>query len=115
MKKHAATLPALVADEMKRARLQRLRRRVRRAMQFPVNTCGASRHVHQMAEVLAAGGRYPMVDEDPRHVAESLLAVLEDLFKLRTQVRKAEGSIVRERNAEGAIITKLRLTTRGRA
>ena len=37
-----------------------LRRRVNRARNFPTNTCPASRHLHLMAEAIAAGREYPM-------------------------------------------------------
>lgn len=65
--------------------LTNLRRRVNRARNFPTNTCAASRHVHLMAEALAVGKPYPMLTEEPEHCAESLLAVLESLWKLRSQ------------------------------
>lgn len=60
-------------------------RRTRKARQFCRNTCPASRHVHLIAESLARGKKYHMIDEEPEHVAGSLLSVLESLWKLRTE------------------------------
>jgi hypothetical protein len=51
---------------------------------FPNNTCPASRHVQIMAESLTENGKYPMLDEDPRHCAGSLVAVLNNLYTART-------------------------------
>lgn len=60
-------------------------KRTRQARQFMKNTCPASRHVHMIAESLAKGDKYHMIDEEPEHVAVSLLSVLESLWKLRTE------------------------------
>lgn len=65
--------------------LSNLRRRVRRARHFPDNTCPASRHLHLIAEALASGRSYAMLAEEPQHCAETMLAVLESLWKLRMQ------------------------------
>ncbi len=67
------------------ARLRNLQRRVSRARKFPINTCPASRHVHIMADALAKGWMFFPFEEEPEHCAESLYAVLEDLWKLRTK------------------------------
>lgn len=67
-------------------KLQNVRRRVNRARRFPDNTCPASRHLHLIAERLAAGKKYPMLDEEPEHCAGSMLAVLEALWKARTKL-----------------------------
>ena len=74
--------------------LKNLRRRVDRARDFPKNTCGASRHVQLMADELAAGLQYRMLQEDPKYCAESMLSVLESLWKARTELAKlkAKGS-----------------------
>lgn len=64
-----------------------LKRRVDRARKFPTNTCPASRHVHIMAECLLRGG-YPRFSEEPEHCAESMLSVLESLWKARTELAK---------------------------
>jgi hypothetical protein len=66
-------------------RLRNLLRRVSRARDFPTNTCSASRHLHMIATRLAQGKPYPMLEEEPQHCAETMLAVLESLWKLRTK------------------------------
>jgi hypothetical protein len=60
-------------------------KRTRNARHFMKNTCPASRHVHLIAESLAKGDKYHMIDEEPEHVAVSLLSVLESLWNLRTE------------------------------
>lgn len=65
--------------------LANLRRRVNRARDFPANTCGASRHVHEMAENFLRYGPHCMTQGDCDHVAESMLAVVESLWKLRSR------------------------------
>lgn len=74
-------------DEVARPidRIGNLRRRVDRARRFPDNTCPASRHLHLIAEALATGKPYPMLQEEPEHCAETMLSVLESLWKLRTK------------------------------
>ena len=69
-------------------RLRNIRRRVIRARNFPVNTCPASRHLHTIADALASGKPYPMLTEEPEHCAETMYAVLESLWKMRS--RKAQ-------------------------
>jgi len=61
---------------------------VNRARKFPTNTCPASRHLHLMAEALATGKPYPMLQEEPEHCALTMLAVLESLWKARTKLEK---------------------------
>lgn len=58
-------------------------RAVDQARTGPHVTCPASRHVHQIAEALAKGEPYPMLQEDPQHCAESMLIVLQSLWMLR--------------------------------
>jgi hypothetical protein len=70
-------------------RLENLRRRVNRARKFPDNTCPASRHLHLMAEALAAGKPYAMLAQEPDHCAETMLSVLESLWKARTQIARS--------------------------
>lgn len=69
--------------------LPNLMRRVERARKYPRNTCAASRHLHLIAECLAKGKPYPMLTEEPEHCAESMLSVLESLWKLRLRAIKA--------------------------
>lgn len=63
-------------------------KRMNRFRDFPVGTCPASRHVAIMAEALAAGRPYPMVDEDPEHVAESLASAVGSLWQARRKLRE---------------------------
>ena len=65
--------------------LRNLRRRVDRARKFPTHTCPASRHLHVMAEERAAGRRYAMFEEEPQFCAETMLLVLQSLWKLRVR------------------------------
>ena len=69
-------------------KLENVQRRVNRARHFPANTCTASRHLHIMAERLATGKKYPMFEEEPEHCAGTMLAVLESLWKARTELAK---------------------------
>jgi hypothetical protein len=68
------------------ALLRNVRRRVNRARNFPENTCSASRHLHLIAAELAAGRPCPMLREEPQHCAFTMLAVLEALWKARTEL-----------------------------
>ena len=78
-------------DMLPANRLVNMRRRVDRARKFMVNTCGASRHVHMMAEQLAKGKPYHMLTEEPQHCAGSLLSVLESLWKARDELIRLKG------------------------
>ena len=68
--------------------IKNLRRRVNRARKFPDNTCASSRHLHIMADRLAAGKQYFMFTEEPEHCAMSMYAVLEALWKARTEIAR---------------------------
>ncbi len=78
-------------------RLRNLRRRVARAKRFPDNTSSADRHVHLIAETLAAGHPYPMLAEEPQHCAESMLWTLLALYRARNRVQALEGPAVTQR------------------
>jgi hypothetical protein len=72
-------------------KLSNLRRRANRARKFPSNTCGASRHVHELAEALVTNQRwYGMLCDEREEFAVSMLAILESLWKLRTRLAKME-------------------------
>jgi len=75
-------------NEHDAAILRNTRRRVNRARNFPENTCAASRHLHLMAERLAGAKPYPMLQEEPQHCAMTMLAVLESLWKARTELSR---------------------------
>ena len=68
--------------------LTRTLRRMHRARRFPHNTCPASRHAQLIAEALAGGRDYPMLREEPGHVAGSIASVVADLFSARTMLDK---------------------------
>jgi hypothetical protein len=74
-------------------RIAALRRRTSRARRFPANTDGCSRHLHIMAECLLKPNkdgslRYPMLQEEPEHCAESMLAVIACLWEARTELAR---------------------------
>ena len=69
-------------------RIPNLRRRVNRARKFPDNTCPSSRHLHIMADRLASGKEYPMFTDEPEHCAMTMYAVLESLWKARTELAR---------------------------
>jgi len=63
--------------------LRKLLKRVNKARDFPKNTCQAFRLLHLIADALARGKPFPMLQEEPEHCAESMLAVLASLWELR--------------------------------
>lgn len=82
-------------------KIPNLRRRVNRARKFPDNTCPASRHLHIMADRLASGKQYFMFTEEPEHCAMSMYAVLEALWKARTELeRLRSNTAVSDRRAK---------------
>lgn len=68
------------------AALSNLRRRVNRA-RSKAWTTPETRHLHIMAECLATGKGYAMLQEEPEYCAETMLIVLEALWKLRRRER----------------------------
>lgn len=84
-------------------KLSNVRRRVNRARNFPKNTCPASRHLHMIAEALATGKPYPMLQEEPEHCAGTMLSVLESLWKLRTQTGWPDAKERRRQERSAAI------------
>lgn len=82
------------------ARLKNLRRRVNAARKFPDNTCVESRHLQLIAEHMATGKAYPMLQEEPGHCAETMLSVLESLWKARTDLArlKTTNEVMQERS-----------------
>lgn len=60
------------------------RKRAYKAKDFPRNTCPASRHVQMLADALYEGKPYPMLTEEPRHVAGSLYSTIASLWESRT-------------------------------
>lgn len=78
-------------DVLPANKLVNVRRRVNRIRNkhgFKI-TCPASRDLQMIADVLAAGRPYPMLEEEPEHCAVTMLAVLESLWKARARELKA--------------------------
>jgi hypothetical protein len=67
--------------------LASLKRRAARARRFPVNTCGASRHVHMIADNLCRGD-LTWLSEQPKYCAESLYATIAALWEARSKLAK---------------------------
>lgn len=65
-----------------------LLRQIDKARQFPTNTCAASRHVEEIGESLARHRYHPMIEEEPEHVAGSLLSVVASLYEARTELAR---------------------------
>lgn len=82
--------------------LNRALRRLGRTRRFPDNTCPASRHVQLIAERLAKGRDYPMIAEEPEHVAGSLASVVADLYAARTLLDRL--GYARKARPDGAVI-----------
>jgi transposase len=57
---------------------------------FPNNTCGASRALEMIADRLADGERFYMLDEDPKHCAEIMHTVVEDIWRTRALLADAQ-------------------------
>lgn len=73
-------------DKDERRRLRNSQRRTNRARALSTSfTCPASRHLHLIADALAAGQTYHMLTEEPAHCAETMYSVLESLWKLRAR------------------------------
>lgn len=78
----------LARDEARE--LANTRRRVNRARNKAGVTCPASRHVHMIADALAAPGPVNFdLPYEQDHMAGSLYSVLESLWKLRAKEKRA--------------------------
>lgn len=79
--------PCVYKDDDLR-RLQSYKRAAAKARNNPrqVVTCPASRHLHMIADALAARQPYWQLLEEPQHVAESIYAVLKCLWIARGKV-----------------------------
>lgn len=62
--------------------------RMRRHRRFPAGTCPASRHTAIVAEELAKGRAYHMIEEEPEHVAESIALTVKALWQARAQLQR---------------------------
>jgi len=79
-----------------------------------VNTCPASRHLHMMAEALASGRKYHMLNEEPQHCAETMLSVLHSLWTLRTETGWPSKKTKRRWDRASEALAKRRATQEGR-
>jgi len=75
-------------------RLSAALRRMEKARDFPHNTTPAARHVQMIAETLAKGEKYAMIDEDPKHVAESLVAVVTGFYEMAIALEEKKRTMV---------------------
>jgi hypothetical protein len=64
--------------------------RVKKARNFPYNTCPASRHVQMVAEALMKGKVWPSITEEPENIGSSMLSVVISLYEARTRVAELE-------------------------
>lgn len=80
------------------------RKRAERVRDFPTNTCGASRHLHNVASLIADdavdGDWCICTHEDPEHVAESIFSTIASLWEARTALNEAKAESRREVLAE---------------
>lgn len=80
-----------------------------------VVTCAASRHVAIMAEALAKGRPYPMLQEEPEHCAGSLAATVGALWRARAERDQRPGQVVVGRFALTQISTPGKVHIRDQA
>lgn len=71
--------------------------RIRSTRNFPANTCPASRHVELIGRALGAKKKYHMIDEEPEHVAHSLLSTCAALYKARTEIARLKAKLSNRR------------------
>lgn len=78
-------------------------RRVRKARSVKdvCVTCPASRHAAMIGEVLAKGKKYHMIDEEPEHVAATLLSTVASLWTARADLLRLKAKHGIPRNARG--------------
>lgn len=63
---------------------RRSMRRMAAARDFPTNTCGASRHAQELAELLMSNRPLNDLQQERQHCGESIGATVQALWKLRT-------------------------------
>lgn len=94
--------PPIKPAEASTKRFRALRRRVDQARNFPVNTCGASRHVAMIADALADGHQYAMLEEEPAHCAGSMFATVAALWEARTEIERLLALLPEEKTKRDA-------------
>lgn len=78
------------------SRTRELRHAADEARDFPANTCGASRHVDQLARDLLSGNDCPAIfTDEPEYCAESMFATVVALWSARRELIVARGRIRR--------------------
>lgn len=70
----------------KYAKRELLRMRKARAVKDVGVTCPASRHAAMIGEALAKKRKYHMIDEEPEHVAATLLSTVASLWTARADL-----------------------------
>ena len=75
-------------------------RRARMDKEFCV-TCPASRHAMMIGEAIAKRRTYPMIQEEPDHVAGSLLSTVGSLWKARAELLRLKTKYGLPRNKSG--------------
>jgi hypothetical protein len=63
------------------------------ARNFPDGTCPESRHVALIAETLAKGKKYHMLDSDREHCATSMAQTVQALWECRAKLAKAVAAL----------------------
>jgi len=82
-------------------------KRLRKARNFPTNTCPFSRHAQMIGENLVRGKPYPMLQEDAEHCGGSILATVLALYEARIQLAAVDAMIAthpREMWPKGSIL-----------
>ena len=72
-----------------RDRAKRAIKNMNAARNFPDGTCPASRHVAMIAETLAKGKKYDMLDSDREHCAASMAQAVTALWECRAKLAQA--------------------------
>lgn len=62
--------------------------RARKARNFPVNTCPASRITEALGHALMKGQPYPLLEEDPKELGVCLISTAASLYEARTEIER---------------------------
>lgn len=85
-------------DEHQKAALKA----VRKARDFPTNTCAASRHAALIAEHLIKQGQMHMLTDEPGHCGESIAHTVAALWRARTRLERLRALVRSVRDANAA-------------
>ena len=75
-----------------------LLKQLKEARNFPINTCPRSRHVEMIAEKLFKGKVFHILNEEPKHCAESMLCTVKSLYLERTKNIKLKKQLAEAQN-----------------